>query len=232
MSVKVMAVDKNGNRTVQYLDRLPDKCPLCHHNIKPVAFRDNVGHFLSTNEASLIQLVYSCPRDECDGLFIAYYASSKPVTHSDQTTFYLGRCAPTSRQKARFSEHIATTSPDFVAIYNQAAEAEARGLERVAGPGYRKALEFLIKDYLIATGADAEAEIKRKFLGRCINDYVKDDRLNACAKRAAWLGNDETHYKRKWVDKDLEDLKLLIKLTVRWVEAELLTKEYEQRMAK
>jgi hypothetical protein len=45
------------------------------------------------------------------------------------------------------------------------------------------------------------------------------------AKRAAWLGNDETHYIRKWEDKDLDDLKKLIKLTVLWIEMEQMTKD-------
>jgi hypothetical protein len=46
------------------------------------------------------------------------------------------------------------------------------------------------------------------------------------AKRAAWLGNDETHYVRKWEDHDLEDLKSLIKVTGNWIEMEAITKKY------
>jgi len=41
--------------------------------------------------------------------------------------------------------------------------------------------------------------------------------------RAVWLGNDETHYLRKWEQKDLTDLKNLIGLTVHWIEMEELT---------
>jgi hypothetical protein len=49
--------------------------------------------------------------------------------------------------------------------------------------------------------------------------------LKTTASRATWLGNDETHYVRKWEDKDLNDLKKLIDLTVHWVSAEILTGE-------
>jgi hypothetical protein len=103
----------------------------------------------------------------------------------------------------------------------------------VAGPGYRKALEFLIKDYIISQFADEDAEkraahksaVEKQQLGPCIQEYIKNDRIKEISKRAAWLGNDETHYVRKWEDKDMEDLKRLISLTRHWIEEEKLTAE-------
>jgi hypothetical protein len=55
--------------------------------------------------------------------------------------------------------------------------------------------------------------------------YIKSEQIKGIAKRAAWLGNDETHYVRKWEDKDLNDLKKLITLTLHWIEIETLTEE-------
>lgn len=46
-----------------------------------------------------------------------------------------------------------------------------------------------------------------------------------CWHGGAWLGNDETHYVRKWEDKDLKDLKKLISLTIHWIEMDALTVE-------
>ena len=60
-------------------------------------------------------------------------------------------------------------------------------------------------------------------LGKCISDYVASDRVKQVAARAVWLGNDETHYLRKWEGKDLEDLEILIELTVHWIQMEELT---------
>ena len=54
--------------------------------------------------------------------------------------------------------------------------------------------------------------------------------MKECAKRAAWLGNDETHYTRKWEDKDVKDLKLLVHLTVNWIDNVLLTQKYISEM--
>lgn len=48
-----------------------------------------------------------------------------------------------------FSDIINEISPGFVKIYNQAHEAEIRLLDDIVGGGYRKALEFLIKDICI-----------------------------------------------------------------------------------
>ncbi len=53
--------------------------------------------------------------------------------------------------------------------------------------------------------------------------YVDNENIKQRAKRAVWLGNDETHYVRTWIDKDIKDLKLLIKLTVGWIEHAIIT---------
>ena len=46
------------------------------------------------------------------------------------------------------------------------------------------------------------------------------------AKRATWLGNDETHYFRKWEDKDLSDLKKLIEMTVHFISMDFSYDKY------
>ena len=97
------------------------------------------------------------------------------------------------------------------------------------GVGYRKALEFLIKDYVMQNKDEQTVEIiKKMLLAKCIDYYVDDEMVKAVAKRAVWLGNDETHYVRKWGDKDVQDLKGLIHLTVLWIEK---IKETEKLLA-
>ena len=81
----------------------------------------------------------------------------------------------------------------------------------------------MIKDYIIRSHKDTAEEIKKLLLGTCISKYVTSDRVKQVSARAVWLGNDETHYLRKWEDKDLKDLKALIDLTVHWIEMEELT---------
>jgi hypothetical protein len=118
-------------------------------------------------------------------------------------------------------------SPDFCAIYDEAHKAEQLGLSLICGPGYRKSLEFLIKDYLISlqTEDESKRDIAHSPLMGVINKYVSDKRMLTTAQRATWLGNDETHYVRKWEDKELQDMKNLIKLTCYWIQSEHLTSE-------
>ncbi|MBI5787992.1 MAG: DUF4145 domain-containing protein [Candidatus Schekmanbacteria bacterium] len=98
--------------------------------------------------------------------------------------------------------------------------------------GYRKALEFLIKDYLISEAPNdaTKDEIKKEFLGDTIKKRVNDPNVKSVAERAVWLGNDETHYERKWQDKDLSHLKQLIQLTIHWIEAHKLTEKFLNEM--
>jgi hypothetical protein len=103
---------------------------------------------------------------------------------------------------------------------------------QICGVGYRKALEFLVKDYLIKQRPTDQAAIESGALGQCINTYVTDPNIKQVAERAAWLGNDETHYKRLWIDKDVTDLKRLIGLAMHWIEVDHLTAEAISSMPK
>ena len=129
-----------------------------------------------------------------------------------------------------FSDIIISVSTPFIEIYNQAFTAQQLNLSEIAGVGYRKALEFLIKDYLIQIKPDNKDSIEKSLLMSCISQFVDNDKIKSVAQRAVWLGNDETHYIKKWTTKTIEDLKILIKLTVRWIEMEKLTLHYEDEM--
>ncbi|MEW6164250.1 MAG: hypothetical protein AB1642_04230, partial [Pseudomonadota bacterium] len=129
-----------------------------------------------------------------------------------------------------FPEAVSAISPAFLSVFAEAEEAAQMGLNQIAGPGYRKAFEFLIKDYAKSIAPDRAAEIEAKFAGAVVSDFVGDPRIQAVAKRSLWLGNDETHYLRKWTDHDVSDLVTLIKLTANWIEIDHLSKSYVESM--
>lgn len=200
------------------IDKRPDTCPYCHKSLKPERY---FGYF---NEyENQIELTHLCPNDKCQKLFIAYYKKIGGAHYLTGTSFGL----PLKRE---FNDSIQKTSSQFEIIYNQSYIAEQMSLIEICGVGYRKALEFLIKDYLSNKFPDEKENIQIKNLGKCINDYVDFDKLKIVSKRAIWLGNDETHYVRKWENKDLTDLKRLIDLTIHWIEAEILTEEITHDM--
>ena len=111
----------------------------------------------------------------------------------------------------------------FVKIYNQALAAESYQLDEIVGVGYRKALEFLIKDIAIHEHPEEREKIEGMHLSQCIEQYIDYTRLKTVAKGAAWLGNDQTHYKQKFSDKDISSLKDYLDACIAWVDVVLKT---------
>lgn len=135
--------------------------------------------------------------------------------------------APSLFTEKGFEDGIAKLSPQFVKIYNQALQAESQMLDEIAGLGYRKALEFLIKDFAINKNPDNEDKIQNMPLGQCIKSYVIDPSIKILTDRAAWLGNDEAHYMRKHTNRDVKDLKKFISATVHFISMILIVDDAE-----
>lgn len=203
---------------------LPDECPHCFKALAPqvlssIEYRDNSDTYYVT---------FALLCNNCYNSFIAQFITTEErQQYLSQLIFY----GPKSHQQEAFSDEIQEISPNFVKIYNQACAAESNNLDEIAGLGFRKALEFLIKDYLCMDKPENEQEtILKKFLGNVIREDIGNQNLKNVAQRAVWLGNDEAHYYRKWENKDISDLKLLVKLSVNWIENEILTKKYIEDM--
>jgi hypothetical protein len=167
-----------------------------------------------------------CPRLECGHFFVARYVRFG----GGSSLFKLSTCIPLNIEDALCPTEVKTLSPSFYDIYNQAHKAEKSEFVLVAGPGYRKALEFLIKDYAISLQPTSADDIKKIELGPCIQKYMKNEMVRETAKRAVWLGNDETHYSRRWDDKDLQDLKNLLALVIVTIQSELLFEALKKDM--
>jgi len=195
----------------------PNKCPICHHAISP---KFSIGVVVA--ESRLIDLSFQCPN--CQNMFIGKYTYSYP-------SYDLYRVWPIVPKAVEFEKEIEEISPMFVETYNQAIFAEGNSLHQLTGIGLRKSLEFLIKDFLISQNRENEQTIKSSTLSQCINNFIDDNNLVEISKRAAWLGNDETHYVRKWEDKDISDLKILTRLTVNWIHNIILKDKYIAEMS-
>jgi len=88
----------------------------------------------------------------------------------------------------------------------------------------------LVKDFARKQYPEKTAEVEKAPLARCIKNYIDDTNAKMTAELATWLGNDETHYMRIWEDKDIEDLKLLIRITSNWISNYLDTQDYVSSM--
>ena len=195
------------------VDQATIECPYCHSNIVP--------EYLAYHNYTVFA---ECPNTKCRKHLVLLEQPSYNFVEVQKGY------SPSSKV---FSDTINTISAEFQTIYNEAFYAEQLGLNQICGVGYRKSLEFLIKDYLISNTEDeaVKERIKNKFLSNCIQEDIVDNNIKNVAKRAVWLGNDETHYVRKWADKDVSNLKHLIDLTVRWIENEVETKKIIDEMS-
>lgn len=221
MQIKYESLFKTNDKTIYrtYLYNSPDCCPMCNRTQEP--------KFVLAYETqpAYIEVVFKCTSHKCGKLFIG------ETIRIGDNGYGIKRCHPIKPFSVNFNKEIGELSPLFVEIFNQANAAEAYNLNHVAGMGYRKSLEFLIKDYLINFKNEDEETIKKTFLGNCIKNYLSDN-IKRVAELATWLGNDETHYHRVWEDKDIEDLKTLIELTHYWITSEIQTARYIEEMVK
>jgi hypothetical protein len=198
---------------------IPDECPTCG---RLVVFPFN-GASLAKISGEL-QTVHHCPNKACGSHMICYHTSVGPG-------WKLKKTEPPKLTHPALPDFVGEISPSFVSIFKEAVEAKERGLAQIAGPGYRKAFEFLIKDYAKSKAKPEEFEdIEKPQANPVVNKYISDTRVQAVAKRALWVGNDETHYLRKWEDRDINDLATLIKLTIEWIDIERQSAAYIEEM--
>ena len=220
LNARLTAFKVDGTEIPVTCDCRPDFCPYCGTGIDP----RHVFARLS-DDAHELYLAVQCPISNCNGVFLVRYSESSTKGH-----YYSSGTYPQNYVRTQFEDTIQSISPSFVEIYNHAMEADSMGLTQLVGCGLRKALEFLVKDFAISYNSADKDEIVKKRLEKCITTYIADEKVKQIARRAAWLGNDETHYFKKWTGKDIEDLKKLIQMTVNGIENAILAAEYIDSM--
>ena len=119
----------------------------------------------------------------------------------------------------------------FIVTYLQSLEAEAMGLNEIAGMGYRKAIEYLVKDWAIHLFPDRKDEILKMWLSGIINEFYSGD-LKEILERATWLGNDQSHYNKLFEEYDLTHLKELIALIMVELDRDFKKKHYIETIEK
>lgn len=191
---------------------IPSTCIHCH---KDVGFSEvSTTNVIQQDKGRAIAVTFLCP--SCSKFSVYEY---EEVGYSGN--FQLVNYTYKKDVKVDLPQNINEISKEFVDIYKQAAIAEAYGLTNICGVAYRKAAEFLIKDYVIRKFPDDEVSIKTSALGNIIANKLSDfPKIQALATATAWIGNDETHYVRKHTDKDLKDLKAFLLATTTFIAAD------------
>lgn len=195
-----------------------NKCPICNSSIAPV----EKSKFFNS-DSKMYFFMFECPA--CNKGFITHYNYTNERKIKNNISYNMLKLVnsyPKVLESHQFDENIKKLSSNFCEIFNQAYVAEQMNLNEIAGIGYRKALEFLIKDYCIDKNKEQEEKIKKEPLSQVITNYILSDKIKNLAKASIWIGNDETHYVRKYEDKDIKDLKRFISATVAYITYELI----------
>ena len=202
------------------------ECPSCHFAIEPKTL---CAYYVQPDSPSdgacTLYLLSMCKR--CNQVFLSAFQERASRSVSGFADFDSALYSiPYTPNIIKFSDDVRQLSPDFVETYMQAEIAESQRLYRICGVGYRKALEFLVKDYLQHKSPDHADKIPAESLGSFIK-RLEDPRIKVLAERSTWIGNDEAHYVRKHDDLDIEDMKRFIKAMLHYIESELAFEEAE-----
>jgi hypothetical protein len=206
-----------------------EECPVCLKAGDPKII-ESYTNLDDDHVNPRFQVVFQCPSNKCKAYFIGQYQ------FDDNRNFLELVClAPAHINIRQFSRIIENISPNFKSIYNQAYTAHQSKLTDIAGAGYRRALEFLIKDFILLKVDESMkvSIIKQHSLQKLIDVHLSDATpLKKVVERAWWLGNDLTHYEQTWVGKDLNELVKIINLVVHWIEIVIEAEELIMEMPK
>ena len=202
---------------------VPSHCPCCNStgDFRLLsAYYIKTGTVYNTDVGSMYALFFCQGCEEC---FIAYYDVEIRIPRYESTGSLISLAPRKHQSKTVFPDVINSLSPNFVKIYHQSEKAEYSGLDEICGIGYRKSLEFLIKDFAIHEHPESEENIKVAPLSQCIKNYILAKNVKLLAERSAWIGNDEAHYIRKQEDRNVSDLKVFIQACVYFIAMTLVT---------
>lgn len=190
---------------------IPGLCPHCNFGVEP----KYLYHSELTNNHTALLL--QCPH--C-GEYIFY----KCYCDFNTRTGILRHYSSKIKYTPDFSKEINDISPRFIDIFTQSMQAMYDGYNELIGIGFRKSLEFLIKDYLINVKHEDVSVITKMSLGSIFNK-INDPTIKPLVTAITWIGNDETHYIRKYEDKTIDDMLKFIYALIHYISIELISSD-------
>lgn len=193
---------------------IPIICPHCNYSIQPLIKESRLLSYGSKN-----LLVISYNGNCCSEPFYATYISS------DNNSFQLLDIFP-HLKPCVIPEIIKSLSPRYANLYEQSYTAEQNGHIELAGSGYRNAIEVLIKDFAIKKLNADEKTVCKMDLYTAIGSYLKEINIDTSAADVIRvLGNDYTHYERRYDDIDFVVVKKYLEIFMQQIETKLLLME-------
>jgi hypothetical protein len=203
----------------------PNICPHCHVANQPTILFIN-------RDVKLDKLVsvWKCTYVQCNKIFAVSHINNGDGYTIERNLIGLpkGPIWPQPIIDLKDGQTIDETSPlqsKFIKTYLQSLEAESNGYDEISGMGYRKSIEYLVKDWAIQSKPSEKAHILKMWLGQVIANYYSGD-LKDILERATWLGNDHSHYNKLFEEFNINHLKELIDLIMVELDREFKKKHY------
>lgn len=193
--------------------KVPYKCPHCNKEMTASIIMQSKP--IEIEQVKRIALLAKC--NICNNFFaLAYlfrYNYGKPETILIPYTY-------TPTINLDIPDNIKEISENFESIYTQSESAYQLGLKQIAGMGYRKSIEFLIKDFLIFLNPKDTDKILKLTLDNAISQ-IDNEKLQNLARMTNYLANDQVHIKTLHPAKDIDDLRNFLKNLVLLISFEI-----------
>ena len=201
------------------------KCPICNNETPATILSDQSDSYGK---------YYICKCQLCERLFFLHkatmyeYKQNKLIATNDIEYIF-----PYSNAEKVFSATINQISNSFETLYNQASIVENIGLTDISGLAYRRAFEFLLRDFVCflypekAEAIKSDNNFSNVVKNRLPNDPIYED-IKELSLRAWWIGSDYAHYDKKYESVDIDDLKQIIDILTALIELIIKTNKYKQ----
>lgn len=218
MRYKIKYINSNN-----FSIEIPDICPHCHVANQPLDYGD-----IFDDSSRLLFTIWKCNANICGKIFIAEH-KVEDISEILINRFLVGTSKspiwPKPILDLKDSKSESDEPTKFIKTYLQSLQAEAMGLDEIAGMGYRKSIEYLVKDWAIFKNPEDKEKILGLWMSQIISSYFDGD-VKEILDRATWLGNDQSHYKKLFEEYNIEHLKELIDLVMVELDREFKKQHY------
>ena len=193
---------------------IPIICPNCNYSVQPIIIDYRLMNFSEKNHLLVISYKGNC----CS---VPFYATYEYDARKGSILDVYPHLKP-----AMLPANVKELSPRFASLYEQSYTAEQNNHIELAGSGYRNAIEVLIKDFAIKKLNSPKDDVGKMKLYDVIGTYLKEVNIDTSAADVIRvLGNDYTHYQRKYDDIDFIVVKKYLEIFIQQVETKLLLME-------
>ena len=141
----------------------PNICPHCHVTNTP----HYKWHSITKDTDNVISniSIWQCSNSKCNKIFVVLHRFSINTFHFTRFLNGLPKGPDwpnpiVDLKSGQIDEIGNSVQSRFIKTYLQSLEAESYGLDELAGMGYRKAIEYLVKDWAIQNHSDKKRKLK------------------------------------------------------------------------